>query len=67
MSTSHSAQSHVMAGGGSQIDVSHIYNEQQVLPPQSYSQYKNYTDLSHIDINEISKNINVCDTNALVR
>lgn len=67
MSTSHSAQPHVVAGG-SQIDLSHIYNEQQVVVPvQSYSQYKNYTDLSHLDVNELSRNISVADTSMLVR
>ena len=66
MSTSHSNQPHVMTSG-SQIDVSHIYSEQQAIPVQSYSQYKNYSDLSHLDVHELSKNINVCDTNVLVR
>lgn len=66
MPTSHSVQPHIMPSG-SQIDVSHIYNEQQIVPVQSYSQYKNYTDLSHLDVNELSKNINVCDNSVLVR
>lgn len=66
MSTSHSNQPHVIASG-SQIDVSRIYNEQQPVPVQSYSQYKNYTDLSHLDVPELNKNISTCDTNVLVR
>ncbi|XP_035208250.1 tyrosine-protein phosphatase non-receptor type 21-like isoform X2 [Stegodyphus dumicola] len=66
MSSSHSVQPRIISSG-SQVDVSHLYTEQNITPVQSYSQYKHYADLSHLDINELSKNINVADSNVLIR
>ncbi|GIY54172.1 tyrosine-protein phosphatase non-receptor type 14 [Caerostris extrusa] len=54
MSTSHLY--HSLVAAGSQVDVSHD-------PRQSYSQYKNYTDLSHLD----SAEQGVATSNILLR
>ncbi|GFQ91368.1 tyrosine-protein phosphatase non-receptor type 14, partial [Trichonephila clavata] len=54
MPTSHLFQS--LVAGGSQTDMSND-------PQQSYSQYKNYTDLSHLDNSEQ----NACNSTALLR